>query len=362
MPGRDAGERVRAAAEQALDRQKYVSAIDVLVGMNLLSPRDLEGWRRGQIPQLERVVHCNLNKLSEAMKLLRQWASERGLKPSETVYMTQGRGGTRRPLQFSVSGDEDIERAYRTHYVSTELSEKKQQKLLEKASAPKEIVAFLILHNSKCSECGEELPRTSFLTMEGSAPLCLACADLGHLVYLPSGDAALTRRAGKYSALRAVVVRFSRARGRYERQGLLVEQAALEQAEEECLEDEEVRLRRRLRDAERRTVEDTALAGRMTERILELYPRCPPGEARAIARHTAERGSGRVGRSAAGRALDEEALRLAVTAAIRHNHTEYDTLLMQGADRLDARKTVRDRVTNVLTEWGPGTACKVPDA
>ena len=62
-----------------------------------------------------------------------------------------------------------------------------------------------------------------------------------HLVFLPRGDAALTRRASKYSTLRAVVVRFSRSRERYERQGLLVEEAALTRAEQECLSDAEAR-------------------------------------------------------------------------------------------------------------------------
>jgi hypothetical protein len=67
--------------------------------------------------------------------------------------------------------------------------------------------------------------------VEGEGALCLACADLDHLWFLPSGDAALTRRAGKYSTLKAVVLKWSRARNRYERQGLLVEEAALHQAE-----------------------------------------------------------------------------------------------------------------------------------
>jgi len=43
---------------------------------------------------------------------------------------------------------------------------------------------------------------------------------------LPSGDAALTRRAKRASGLSVVVVRFSRARRRYERQGILVEEEA----------------------------------------------------------------------------------------------------------------------------------------
>jgi hypothetical protein len=70
-----------------------------------------------------------------------------------------------------------------------------------------------------------------------------------------------------------------------------------------------------------------------------------------IAAHTSVRGSGRVGRTAAGRALDEEALRGAVIAAIRHRHTPYDRLLMQGWDRMDARDAVRDDIDRVLDQW-----------
>jgi hypothetical protein len=47
-------------------------------------------------------------------------------------------------------------------------------------------------------------------------------------VFLPAGDAALSRRARKASTLSAVVVRFSRPRKRYERQGILVEPKARE--------------------------------------------------------------------------------------------------------------------------------------
>src|SRR6266545_8040307 len=95
-----------------------------------------------------------------------------------------------------------------------------------------EQVVFWIRRDSQCSECGTELPRDSFLYMEANRPLCLACAGLSDLEYLPSGDTALTRRATKYSSHKAVVVRFSRSRKRYERQGVLVEESALEKAEE----------------------------------------------------------------------------------------------------------------------------------
>ena len=74
-----------------------------------------------------------------------------------------------------------------------------------------------------CATSGEGL-----LLMQDDQPLCLRCARLDHLVFLPAGDATRTRRAHRASTLTAVVVRFSRTRKRYERQGLLVERHALE--------------------------------------------------------------------------------------------------------------------------------------
>jgi hypothetical protein len=58
-----------------------------------------------------------------------------------------------------------------------------------------------------------------------------------------------------------------------------------------------------------------------------------------------------VGRSAAGRALDGSALDLAIIAHVRHMHTNYDELLMSGVDRLKARRTVREKIDEVLAEW-----------
>ena len=97
--------------------------------------------------------------------------------------------------------------------------------------------------------------------------------------------------------------------------------------------------------------QDRDLIARMTQAILELFPGCPPQEARAIAAHTAARGSGRVGRTSRGRALEREALRAAVVAAIRHNHTRYDRLLMRGWSRNDARDAVRDVIDRIVESW-----------
>jgi hypothetical protein len=201
----------------------------------------------------------------------------------------------------------------------------------------------------RCSVCrGGPL---SLLVLEDGAPRCLDCADLGHLVFLSRGDTALTRRSREESALSAVVVRFNRRRSRYERQGVLVEEAALARAEARCLADAEARRRRRARDARRRAVEDERFVAAFAAEILRLFPRCPAERARAVAAHASVRGSGRVGRSAAGRALTEGAVISAVVAAVRHVDTPYDQLLMRGVPRYEARRRIAPAVEAVLRAW-----------
>jgi hypothetical protein len=187
--------------------------------------------------------------------------------------------------------------------------------------------------------------------MDDAGPLCLTCADLDHLAFLPAGDAALTRRATMASGLSAVVVRWSRSRKRYERQGVLVEDHALSVAEAQCLSDADARARRRERDQVRRASADEQFQASLAGEITRLFPGCPAERAAAIAKHTGLRGSGRVGRSAAGRALDEEAITLAVAASVRHQDTGYDTLLMSGLSRDAARHQVRPAIDRVLTAW-----------
>ena len=107
----------------------------------------------------------------------------------------------------------------------------------------------------------------------------------------------------------------------------------------------------RERDRIRRAELDVEFQARMAEEIRRLFPGCPAGRADEIARHAGERGSGRVGRSAAGRALDERAVTLAVVASVRHRDTEYDSLLMAGMAREEARERIRGDIDEVLDEW-----------
>jgi hypothetical protein len=210
------------------------------------------------------------------------------------------------------------------------------------------IVVIQPLRDFVCAECGGI---GDLLRMQDARPLCMTCADLDHLVFLPSGDAALTRRATNASTLSAVVVRWSRSRKRYERQGTLVGESALELAEQQCVSDADARRLRRERDQVRRASLDALFQDRLASEIRRLFPGCPAGRAVAIAEHTSLRGSGRVGRSAAGRALEEEAIVLAVVASVRHQDTGYDSLLMAGMPRDVARERVRSDIDKILAAW-----------
>ncbi|MEU7055608.1 DUF2293 domain-containing protein [Streptomyces sp. NPDC046197] len=211
------------------------------------------------------------------------------------------------------------------------------------------LVVIQPLKRKHCTECRRgPMP---MLVLEGGAPRCLVCADLGHLVLLPRGDTALTRRSREESTLSAVVVRFNRRKSRYERQGVLVEEDALARAEERCLADAEARRRRRARDARRRAAQDVRFSEAFAAEIQRLFPGCPAERARAIAGHASARGSGRVGRSAAGRALSEAAVTSAVVASVRHVDTPYDLLLMGGVPRYEARRRIAAGVESVLRAW-----------
>ncbi len=348
---RELQERVEQAAEAVLEANGSVGPLELLLQMQWLAPSHLAGWRKGIIPSLAELIQGSPEKRRKAFRHFQEWAQKRELKSVEVPYVRTTPGGAL-PLKVMTGNDPLWEQIFRTHYVPGDLPAGKPERMAAKLSKPPDIVVFQTVRPSViCTECRTEILKGSFLFMEKGQPLCLGCADLDHLEFLPSGDAALTRRARKHSRLSAVVVRFARARGRYERQGILVAPEAIEKAEEECLSDEAQREARRRRETLRRAEQDEKLVAAMGESIRCMYPACPPEEAEKIARHTAVRGSGRVGRSAAGQNLEERALELAVAAWVRHQKTQYDDLLAGGVERFEAREMVRHRVREVLDRW-----------
>jgi hypothetical protein len=342
--------RVIAAAEEALARQGFVTPVDVCLGLGWLQDCNVDDWRRGRADDLEEFLPVHDDRLIDIHVHLHNWAIGHGLERTEAEYVSASR--TRRQLRFLHDGHPLEETAWRMRWISPGLDNRERERITKTQDAPPDLLVIQPIKDWVCAECQGT---GDLLIMDEPGPLCMICADLDHLVFLPAGDAALTRRAKKASSLSAVVIRWSRTRKRYERQGLLVEEPALEQAEQQCLADEEARMRRRDRDRERRAAEDVELAASMASEIGRLFPGCPAGRAEAIARHTSLRGSGRVGRSAAGRSLDEEAVILAVVASVRHEDTEYDSLLMSGVGREEARDRIRPAVDRVLTAWAQPT-------
>ena len=214
-----------------------------------------------------------------------------------------------------------------------------------------ELVVIMPRRAWTCASCATEFAPGRLLTMDDAGPLCLVCADLAHLEFLPSGDAALTRRARRGSGLSAVVVQWSRTRKRYERQGILTEPDAIAEAERACLADHEARARQRERDAQRRADQDDRFVVELAGAIRRQFPGCRAERSMRIARHAGTPSSGRIGRTSAGRGLDPDAVRLAVVASVRHEDTGYEDLLMRGVPRSEARRLVRDEVDRVIEEW-----------
>ena len=209
----------------------------------------------------------------------------------------------------------------------------------------------ILRHDSDCDRCHEELGKGRFVCLTGGESLCLKCAGLDHLEFLPAGDAAVTRRATKYSRVRVVVMKKSRARKRSERQGILVEPEAIRRAKEESQADADQRAERRRREAKRRESDDRAYVARFGEAIRAQYPGCPRKEADQIAELACEKHSGRVGRAAFAKQLDAAAVRLAVIAHIRHAHTRYDSLVARYGDKRLARSEVQPKIDRVLARW-----------
>jgi hypothetical protein len=203
-----------------------------------------------------------------------------------------------------------------------------------------------------CGECGRELFKGNFIRLQREkGVLCLECADLDHLEYLPRGDAAVTRRSAKYSKLWAVVLKWSRSRRRNERQGILAEPEAIERALAESEADSEERASRREREAVRRESLDRKYVAEFAQAIREQFPCVPSGADIKIAEHACLKHSGRVGRSAAAKSFEPEAVFLAVRAHVRHAYTDYDELLFKYDDRHLARGMVREKIEAVLDDW-----------
>lgn len=107
--------RIARAVAAILEKRKIVTPVEVLIGMDLLTPEHLEAWRRGRIPYLEQVIDCNLTRLSRLLRILRFHVHDLKLVRSETVYVCYG--NKRQRLRFTKTGDAKLEQAYARHFI-----------------------------------------------------------------------------------------------------------------------------------------------------------------------------------------------------------------------------------------------------
>ena len=210
---------------------------------------------------------------------------------------------------------------------------------------------FLSSRESKCSKCAGQIDLGDRITLDGNTATCAECAGIADLVFLPSGDTALTRRATFHTGKKYPVLKFSSARKRNERQGVLVTQEALDQAKLECEADASERVGKQAVAAKRREKQEAKYRAAFAGRIRELFPAAPQGVEVIIAEHACQKYSDRVGRIAAAKELSAEPVIRAVIAHIRHAQTEYESLYDEGFKKDDARRKIRGKVHEVAARW-----------
>ena len=176
-----------AAAAEALARQGFVTPVDVCLSLGWLHASNVDDWRHGRADDLGDFLPVHGDKITELIVSLDSWARERGLKQTEAEYISAT--PNRRPLRFFSGAPAAVEAVWRTRWVSRDLPAQKRERITKAQNSPPDLVVVQPVRDWTCAECKGT---GDLLIMDDAGPLCLACADMDHLVFLPSGEAALT--------------------------------------------------------------------------------------------------------------------------------------------------------------------------
>ena len=95
---------------------EVVAPLEVLLRLEIIDPDQVELWRRGGLPYLERGITAGLSRVARVLRLVAQHSLTLGLEPVPGKYLRRGKGVNRR-LRFSKRGDAGSEQAYGTHFV-----------------------------------------------------------------------------------------------------------------------------------------------------------------------------------------------------------------------------------------------------
>ncbi|NOQ71762.1 MAG: DUF2293 domain-containing protein [Crocinitomix sp.] len=205
----------------------------------------------------------------------------------------------------------------------------------------------------KCQKCyAPILLGAAFVgETEKSKGTCFTCSDFVDYPLLPPGNAALTRRSKKHSALCGVLLAWNQRRKRFERKGQYVEAIAIEKAKLECAADQKTRDLKNEKAAVVRVKQDAVYIENFALAIREFYPSCPVKREFDIAKHACEKYSGRVGRTANAKKFDKHMIDLAVEAHIRHLETNYDSQFGKGKRKKEIRSDIKFDVSRTMMKW-----------
>ena len=115
---------VAEVTAEILKAGDVVAPLDVLIRLEIIDPAQVEIWRRGGLPYLERGIKSGLSRVARLLRLVAEHARSLGLEPVPGKYLRRGTGPNRR-LRFSKRGDQASEAAYATHFVRAKSADAK---------------------------------------------------------------------------------------------------------------------------------------------------------------------------------------------------------------------------------------------
>jgi hypothetical protein len=101
---------------EILSKANMVAPLDVLLRLEIIEQEQVEAWRRGAVPYLERAITSGLSRVGRVLRLVHEHCLALELQPKRGKYLRTGKGAHRQ-LRFSKRGDEESELGYLTHFV-----------------------------------------------------------------------------------------------------------------------------------------------------------------------------------------------------------------------------------------------------
>ncbi len=121
--------KVVKASALALKRHNEFTAVEIMIQMGNIIPKDLVRWENGEVPYLERIFQGSLSKANRILRIFNFHAHDLNM------IRTEKRINTRKKRRFTKSGDAGLEKRYAICYKWNQSDEKKGiyiQKVLEK--------------------------------------------------------------------------------------------------------------------------------------------------------------------------------------------------------------------------------------